>query len=199
MKKEITTKSGTKINVIVKGYGIDLKLISKAAGEVAIEEATFDRKDPSLLGGWGTVAGKRQFVKIQLSTASANELRADQATIKAADKAEFERLIPGYKTLTSLISEEAAEWGKNRKSFEEGIINYTAKTTPADVAAAKSQYPIAAAYIHAENFELASHFEKSGAGTRAKKRLLEGENHKTVIDEMEKEWSQAATRSVLNS
>ena len=61
------------------------------------------------------------------------------------------------------------------------------------------KYPRAAAYREAENYENASNYAKAAAGSRAKERIINGEDPKKVIKEMEEEWSKAAERAVWNS
>lgn len=62
-----------------------------------------------------------------------------------------------------------------------------------------ARYPVAAAWLRAEGFSYAANDLKAGAGLRALERLGAGEDHETVIAEMEAEWSQAATAAVWNS
>lgn len=60
------------------------------------------------------------------------------------------------------------------------------KVSSADL---RKQYPRAAAYIKAENWEYANHYAKSSAGRRAKERIINGDDYSTVLADMEAEWS----------
>lgn len=50
------------------------------------------------------------------------------------------------------------------------------------------KYPRAAAYLKAESFEYSHNYEKSSIGKRAKERIINGEDHETVIRQMDQEW-----------
>lgn len=60
----------------------------------------------------------------------------------------------------------------------------------------KKQYPRAAAYIKTENWEYASHYVKSGAGSKAKERIINGEDYIAVLADMETEWSAHCTEHI---
>ena len=61
-----------------------------------------------------------------------------------------------------------------------------------DLDALKAKYPRAAAYLKAESYKNAAHYQKSSAGRKALERIINGEPHETVIAEMEREWTDAA-------
>lgn len=65
-----------------------------------------------------------------------------------------------------------------------------------DIDALRIQYPVAAAYLTAESWSYASHYAKSGAGERAMKRIIAGENHTVVLADMEKEWSDHCNKHI---
>ena len=51
------------------------------------------------------------------------------------------------------------------------------------------KYPKAAAMLQAEAYSRASNVAKSAAGRKARERIIDGEDYKTVIAEMEEEWT----------
>ena len=54
--------------------------------------------------------------------------------------------------------------------------------------ALKAKYPRAAAYLKAREWGCAAHYVKAKAGRDAEERIINGEDHATVIAEMEKSW-----------
>lgn len=58
-----------------------------------------------------------------------------------------------------------------------------------DIDALKAKYPRAAAYLKAREWGCASHYVKSKAGRDAEERIINGDDHVTVIAEMEKSWN----------
>lgn len=55
-----------------------------------------------------------------------------------------------------------------------------------DIDALKAKYPRAAAYLKAREWGCAAHYVKAKAGRDAEERIINGEDHATVIAEMEK-------------
>lgn len=62
----------------------------------------------------------------------------------------------------------------------------------------KARYPRAAAYIKAETWEMTSHYAKSGAGRRAKERIIDGDDPVLVLAKMEAEWSNYCKEDMWN-
>lgn len=63
----------------------------------------------------------------------------------------------------------------------------------------RAKYPRAAAYIHAESFTFSPNPDKFAAGEKAIEKIINGEDHNTAIKDMEKEWSEAAKKAVMNA
>jgi hypothetical protein len=63
----------------------------------------------------------------------------------------------------------------------------------------RTKYPIDAAKVKAKSYSRAEHVDKAVAGSRALERLEAGEDHTTVIAEMEVEWFKEASRCVANN
>lgn len=57
-----------------------------------------------------------------------------------------------------------------------------------DIAALRAEYPAAAAYLKAENWECASHYAKSAAGRKAKQAIADGADYSGALAQMEAEW-----------
>lgn len=69
------------------------------------------------------------------------------------------------------------------------------KTEVAEIA---KKYPVAAAYIKADNWSMASHYVKSIAGNKAKKTIRNGGDYKTAIIEMEETWAAHCDKNKWN-
>lgn len=104
--------------------------------------------------------------------------------------------VSGYEEIKQAQRYNAEQRRKFNEAFdsEDGVV-----PTPhsIDVAALAAKYPRASAYIHAESYSMASNHDKSVAGNKAMERIRRGEDHKTAITDMEREWSEAATRSSM--
>jgi hypothetical protein len=62
----------------------------------------------------------------------------------------------------------------------------------------KARYPRAAAYIKAESYSLANNYAKAGAGKKALERIINGEDYKKVLADMEAEWSAHCEENMWN-
>jgi len=61
------------------------------------------------------------------------------------------------------------------------------------------QYPLAAAYAKAESYSMAHNDLKSSAGTRAMRAIENGADPLQAVEEMDAEWTSAASRAVANN
>ena len=119
-------------------------------------------------------------------------IQNERAAAETARK-EYQAKIDGIEGLKALRAALGAAEGYQRAftrmmedEHNDGINPPTKPVTnPADL---KDRYPRAAAYLKAEAWECAAHFAKSGAGRRAKERIINGEDCATVLAEMETEW-----------
>lgn len=110
----------------------------------------------------------------------------------AAEKAEREarrpeNIIAGLGELRSAIDKIAAYDAAYNRVWESGDVRYP-NAPDIDLDSLKAKYPRAAAYLKAEDWSCASHYVKSVAGDKARKRILAGEDYVKVIAEMEREW-----------
>ena len=109
----------------------------------------------------------------------------------AAKNAKIKANIPGLDELQACVNDwDNYHEGFNQMMEDEDNDGVNPPKRPAkEVAGVAAQYPIASAYVKADNWSLASHYAKSGAGDRAKEKIINGEDYKSVIADMEKEWS----------
>jgi hypothetical protein len=116
-------------------------------------------------------------------------------------QARLEILFPGLTAIQSALAAEfESDQGFERMMESENEDRRFLKPQPAVSSEdLLKQYPAAAAYLKAESYSDASHVDKFAAGRKAIKRLLAGENHKAVIEDMDREWSEAARRCAWNS
>jgi hypothetical protein len=110
----------------------------------------------------------------------------------AAEKAEREarrpeNIIAGLSELRSAIDKIAAYDAAYNRAWESGDVRYP-NAPDIDLDNLKAKYPRAAAYLKAEDWSCATHYAKSVAGDKARRRILAGEDYVKVIEDMEKEW-----------
>ena len=119
---------------------------------------------------------------------------ADEAAAKAESEARKSK-IASIEGLTEL-QDAIASWDeyhaeRNRRFDNEQLSSFGIKAPTQSVSDLKSKYPRAAAYLKALSYSDASNFEKSAAGSRALKRIINGDDFNVVIKDMEAEWSTA--------
>jgi len=110
----------------------------------------------------------------------------------AADEAKLLCNAPGLKELEAAyndIERYHREFDAMMENESNDGINPPKPITANPQELAK-KYPIAAAYLKAERWELASHYAKSSAGKRAKEKIANGEDYNAALAEMEQEWSE---------
>jgi len=111
-----------------------------------------------------------------------------------------EKAIAGIDGLDALRKAIDAEYAYSRevnRRFEDESLSSFMPGKPASSDDLKKQYPRAAAYIKAENWTMSGNVDKYSAGQKALERIINDENHVTVIAEMEAEWSQAAHEAMM--
>jgi hypothetical protein len=100
--------------------------------------------------------------------------------------------IPGLAELQAAVNAwERYEIERERRLNSESMSSII-PARPMDPAEVAAKYPVAAAYLKADDWAGAANFEKVSAGKKAMKRIEAGENYETVIAEMEAEWTKAA-------
>lgn len=116
----------------------------------------------------------------------------------AAYKANLAARVPGLEIIRTARAEHADyHEALERMMEDEGNDGARPPRKPtADLAALATEYPVAAAYLKAEGYSLASHYAKASAGRRAMERIEAGEDAAVVIAEMEREWTEHAMRTL---
>ena len=138
---------------------------------------------------------------------------ADVTTIKAAkaeileyfaeikiekeERANKIAAIEGLEELRKANADWETYYDQLHNAIDRGYVRMPAQPA-SDTIALKAQYPRAAAYIKASNYSYASNDAKSVAGTKAMEKIINGENHETVIAEMENEWKQSAHEAMMH-
>jgi len=103
--------------------------------------------------------------------------------------------IAGLSKLQSVIAEHDEYQSKFNRAMETGSSRMPAR--PAfSVEEVSAMYPVAASFVLAEAYSFASNYGKNSAGKKALERIINGENHETVINDMENEWSAYASANI---
>ncbi len=76
-----------------------------------------------------------------------------------------------------------------RRDFVEGDNTNFPKRPEVDIYALQQQYPRAAAYLKAERWYNSPGFRKSDLGKKAMDRILAGEDHTKVLEDMHNAWA----------
>lgn len=124
--------------------------------------------------------------------------KAERDAEEAAKRAEAARIgkerearraaIPGVK----LIEKAREEWDKWHDDTVRAIDNGDG-IRPAEpkvnIEALKEQYPRAAALLKAESYSRSANYAKASAGSKARERIIDGEDYEKAIADMEQEWT----------
>lgn len=125
-------------------------------------------------------------------------IKAEKAK-KEAEYQEYLRKLNGIEGLQEIRNalSDLESWHREfEKSFEDVGGMGVRQKPQYDFDALYAKYPRAAAYIRADNYSDASHYVKAAAGSKAKKRILDGDDPTTVIAEMETEWDTYCKNSI---
>jgi hypothetical protein len=124
-----------------------------------------------------------------------------QAAMRAVESQAAESLllnVPGLAALRAARDDE----DRYSEQFERMMENENndgarpPKPVREPVAVVAARFPIAAAYLKAEDWECSTNYGKANAGTKAKARIAAGEDHTVVLAEMQTEWSAHAASHV---
>ena len=91
-----------------------------------------------------------------------------------------------------------ANWYRefNRRMEDENLSSFIPASPKVKVEDLKKKYPRAAAYLKAEYAWYSNNYEISAIGKRARKRILDGEDYKIVMADMEKENKEFVNRHI---
>lgn len=142
-------------------------------------------KDPADYRQAGTLIRKTAVPFVESVIA---ELRA----LKEGAAEALKRNVPGLDELRAAIRDESRYAEEFERMMDDG--HNDGVRPPRPVAAKSSdvavKYPVAAAYLKAEAWEVAGgHDVKASAGRRAKERIAAGENHEQALLDMEAQWA----------
>lgn len=135
---------------------------------------------------------RKPMVEIKRVVGNAVDLAKEEYEEKENKK---HKNIPGLVELEKIIMDwDYYQEGCSRMMEDEMNDGVNPPKRPSiEVAEIAKRYPIAAAYIKADNWSMASHYVKSAAGDKAKIAIENGEDYKIVIAEMEKIWNDHTT------
>lgn len=151
------------------------------AGKMGIYgwKKTMKRPEPAVLDEIKTILLEEKAER-DAARAEADRIRAEREARRDA--------IPGIKE----IEEARSAWDKYHyiydKVIAEGEGRMPTKPTVSTTELCE-KYPKAAAMLQAEAYSRASNVAKCSAGRKARERIIDGEDYKTVIAEMEEEWT----------
>lgn len=148
---------------------------------------------PGMIGiGWKpTKADMDEIINKKAEIIAA--LEAKKAEEQARENAREAKIntISGLKE----IEELEREWERYDDAFarmmETGSSRMSVKMPAIQIKDLLEQYPRAAAYRKALEWSYASSLDKACAGKKALERIIEGEDYKAVLEDMEKEWTEA--------
>lgn len=117
---------------------------------------------------------------------------ADKRKLEAKERQEKIDAIDGLKEIESL----QRAWAEYHRKFNEMMDDeYNDGVNPPVCPQKKTEdllekYPTAAAYLKAKSYADAAHFKKSAAGSKAIERIINGEDPKKALADMEAEWKE---------
>lgn len=127
---------------------------------------------------------KSEIMAYLLAQETAQQQAADARAAKIA-------AIPGLRELQAAHSEaERYEMAFSRMMEDESNDGVCPPKAPTcSVSELSARYPRASAYLTAEDWSCASNYIKAGAGAKALERIINGEDHEQVLEDMRSEWS----------
>ena len=97
--------------------------------------------------------------------------------------------IEGLTELENAIDEhDNYQYEIERRMQNENLSSFLPEKPKSNIEELKIKYPRATAYLTAKNWSYASNVEKMVAGRKALERIINGENFKIVLEDMEAEW-----------
>jgi len=113
------------------------------------------------------------------------------ADLRAEAEAKLKANVPGLDELRAAYEQEYEAFARMMDMMDDeqndGARPPKPAANPAELAV---KYPVAAAYLKAEAWSMASHYAKAAAGRKAMENIANGEDYKTALATMEKEWAE---------
>lgn len=157
----------------------------KNAGKMGVYgwKKTMKRPDPAVLDEIKTI------LLAEKAESDAEEAEKRAEAVRIGKEREARRAaIPGVK----LIEKAREEWDKWHDDTVRAIDNGDG-IRPAEpkvnIEALKEQYPRAAALLKAESYSRSTNYAKASAGSKARERIIDGEDYAKAIADMEQEWT----------
>lgn len=170
---------------LIKTYGISLATEFKpGVGIVPTGKLRISRGDMAKKNGDfdSIVSAKSEIIDL---------LTAEETAKKEAE--EFRRAkidsIPGLKVIREAMADLEA-WNREFDASFSDCGGLGVRTKPMyDFDKLYDMYPLAKAYLKAEQYQNASHYAKSAAGRKAIEAIIDGADPNETIDAMEAEWN----------
>lgn len=179
--------------------GTKVRLTANALGNI-----TMHLPQGSGKAYWGSINGNEGLIA-NIANGNASRVcatipRLDYDKIRKMATKMFEKNVPGFDILREAINDQTRYCEEFERMMEDGDNDgaNSPESAKGNITAIKNQYPVAAAFILAESYELANNYAKSGAGSRAKEKIANGEDYNAAIEEMEKEWSKHCAEAIWN-
>lgn len=123
--------------------------------------------------------------------------------LKEENKKDAEReakidAIEGLKEIEE-AREDLTSWRLELKRSLNGVEKTEVRSKPEyDFEAMREKYPRAVAYLKAQDYASASNPGKAAAGDKALERIINGDDYKSALKDMEAEWELACMQSIWN-
>lgn len=169
-----------RINELIKMY--DLVLAPKDQG-FYVRGMANAQKD----GAVEEIRGLKDEIKAELIRRR-DDAKAAELAAANAKAAKLDANVPGLAELRKTQQEWAAYYRKYRYAVDSGSSRVPAKPQISTVDEVSAKYPVAAAYIKAEEYSMASNDRKATAGRKAMERLERGDDFREVLAEMDR-WA----------
>ncbi|MBW1723138.1 MAG: hypothetical protein JRJ78_13915 [Deltaproteobacteria bacterium] len=115
----------------------------------------------------------------------------DVVDLRAEAEARLKANVLGLDELRAAYEDAERERVEYQRMMEDEYNDGARPPRPAgDPAELAAKYPVAAAYLKAEAWSMASHYAKAAAGRKATESIANGEDYKTALETMEKEWAE---------
>ena len=153
----------------------------------------------SLVGDKMAVSPRDKAIKlVKAHPAEVQEIKAALMAEEAEERETAERRRAFRAAIPGLAEIEAADeaFFAYRRAFARGMDSGDGvypKPPKENTDELRERYPMAAAMLRAESYSRAANYHKASAGRKAVERILDGEDWKKAISDMEAEWDAAVS------
>lgn len=151
------------------------------------------------LGHTPTAADRQYIVDNKQNIISILQQQAEEAqAARAARQAKIDA-IEGLSILQDAIYQWRRYYAAQERRYDDESMSSISITPPeVSVNELKQKYPRADAYLKALDYSNAANAYKAIAGQKALERIINGEDHQTALEDMEREWTEAAMRNMFD-